>query len=200
MKFLIDTSAHNLERRMSESKIVLGQLLTPLTRYRHWGGVYAIDNGAFSNFDEKNYKTLLARQDKFKDDCLFVTCPDIVGAGQRSVEIYKHRRRWIPEGWKCALVVQDGSENIEIPWDDMDCVFIGGKDPWKDSQCVLDIVRTAKILDKWVHVGRVNEKKRFDHFANAGADTCDGSGIARFDYKLRKIETRMPVLWDTIAC
>lgn len=199
MKFLIDTSGKTLNKRMGESELILGQLLTPLTNYRHFGGVFAIDNGAFSSFDAVKFSRVLERQESNKDQCLFVTCPDIVGAGQRSIELYKQRKRWIPEGWKCAMVVQDGAESIEIPWGDMDAVFIGGNDPWKDSQAVVDIVRTAKILGLWVHVGRVNTPKRFDHFKSLGADSCDGSGIAKYDHMLERIEKRHPVLWDCVS-
>jgi len=190
MKFLIDTQKETLSRRIAKSELILGQLITPLTGYSDWGGVYAIDNGAFSGFRAEKFRRLLERQALRKDDCLFVTCPDIVGAGQRSVELFKQRRRWIPEGWRVAMVAQDGMENIEIPWTEMDAVFIGGRDPWKDSQAAADIVRTAKILGLWVHIGRVNTPKRFDHFSDLGADTCDGSGVAMYDHMLEKIENR----------
>jgi len=192
MKFLIDTQKDTLEERWQNSDLILGQLLTPLTGYKVWDGPFAIDNGAFTNFNAKAFKRLLDRQEQRKDDCLFVTCPDIVGAAQRSVELFKRRRMWIPDGagWRVAMVAQDGMENIEIPWDEMDVMFIGGRDPWKDSRAAADIVKTAKILGKWVHVGRVNCAKRFDHFLSLGADTCDGSGIARYDHMLEKIERR----------
>lgn len=185
MKFLIDKSARIVESKCTDfPDHVLGQLLTPLTRYAYRGGVYAIDNGAFSSFEEKSFKSLLARQDSSKDKCLFVTCPDIVGSAQRTIELFNRRRSWIPDGWPVAMVAQDGAENIEIPWDCMDAIFIGGRDPWKDSQASVDIVKTAKILGKWVHVGRVNTPRRFYHFAGIGADSCDGSGVAMYDHML----------------
>lgn len=190
MKFLMDTQQDTLRKRMAESDLISGQLLTPLTGYANWGGQFAIDNGAFSGFPEDKFRRLLARQESRKDACLFVTCPDIVGAARRSVELFRERRRWIPEGWPVALVAQDGLENVDIPWKEMNAVFVGGKDPWKDSDAAADIVRTAKILGIWVHVGRVNSPKRFDHFSELGADTCDGSGIARYDHMLERIERR----------
>jgi hypothetical protein len=192
MKFLIDTQKDTLARRVEQSELILGQLLTPLTGYSDWGGLYAVDNGAFSGFPEEKFQRLLQRQSSRKDDCLFVTCPDVVGGGQRSIELFKHRKRWIPVGWRVAMVAQDGMENLEIPWSQMDAVFIGGRDPWKDSQAAADIVKTAKILGLWVHVGRVNTPKRFDHFSKLGADSCDGSGVAMYDHMLEKIEHRSP--------
>lgn len=193
MRFLIDTQQDTLRLRMQTSELIMGQLLTPLTNYAEWGGVYAIDNGAFSGFAKDRFRRLLARRESRKADCLFVTCPDIVGAGQRSIELFKRRHRWIPQGWKVAMVAQDGMEDLEIPWDEMDAIFIGGDDPWKDSKASADIVKTAKILGLWVHVGRVNSPKRFDHFLQLGADSCDGSGVAKYDHMLKAIErSRLP--------
>lgn len=83
----------------------------------------------------------------------------------------------------------------------MAAVFIGGGDPWKDSKASLDIVKTAKTLGKHVHVGRVNTAKRFKLFAEAGADTCDGSGVAMYDHMLDDIAEALSkeperTLWD----
>jgi hypothetical protein len=93
-------------------------------------------------------------------------------------------------------------EGLEIPWDEADAIFIGGNDPWKDSNAAADIVRTAKILGVWVHVGRVNTPRRFEHFFQLGADSCDGSGVAIYDYMLERIERRNesgPSLFDSCA-
>jgi hypothetical protein len=46
-------------------------------------------------------------------------------------------------------------------------------------------VKSAVILGKHVHIGRVNTQERYELFANLGAHTCDGSGVARYpDVKL----------------
>ena len=187
MKFLIDKSPKDVTRK-SASKLVGGQLLTPLTRYSDWQGAYAIDNGAFSGFPAERFRKLIERQQGHRDRCLFVTCPDIVGSGQRSVELFLQRRRWIPDAWPVALVAQDGMEDLLIPWGDMDALFVGGLDPWKDSKAAADIVKTARILGIHVHIGRVNTPRRFNHFSELGADTCDGSGVARYDWMLERIE------------
>ena len=42
MKFLIDTQQDTLRTRMETSELILGQLLTPLTGYSDWGGVYVL--------------------------------------------------------------------------------------------------------------------------------------------------------------
>lgn len=192
MKFLIDKSPKHVVRKAASS-LVRGQLLTPLTRYKNWGGEYAIDNGAFSGFDAETFRSLLLRESSTVSQCLFVTSPDIVGAAKRTLELFEERHRWIPASWPVALVAQNGIEDLDIPWNSFRCLFIGGVDPWKDSRAVVDLVKTAKTLEKHVHVGRVNTPKRFNHFDRIGADTCDGSGVAMYDHMLDKIErSRLP--------
>lgn len=194
MKFLVDTSPANMAKFVS-SDLFAGQLLTPLTCYANWGGVFAIDNGAFSRFHEQEFASLLSRSVDKAQDCLFVACPDIVGSHRRTREIWMRRHIWFDRHpafrRKLAFVAQDGAENGDIPWDDMGAVFIGGRDPWKDGQAVADIVKTAKTLGIHTHIGRVNTPKRFLHFHRLGADTCDGSGIAMYDHMLKAIEAAM---------
>lgn len=191
MKFLVDTSPAKMQTR--DSNLIAGQLVTPLTSYANWGGVFAIDNGAFSGFDRAQFHRILERDGVHKSNCLFVTMPDIVGNGRRTLEIWRHRERFklVQGNWPLALVSQDGMEDLEIPWPEMKCLFVGGRDPWKDSQASADIVKTAKTFGLHVHVGRVNTIKRYRHFEALGADTCDGSGIAMYDHMLTDIERNL---------
>jgi hypothetical protein len=50
----------------------------------------------------------------------------------------------------------------------------------------LQAARCAKMLGKWVHVGRVNEAKRVRNWLGL-ADSIDGSGISRFDHMLEEV-------------
>lgn len=169
----------------------VGQLLTPLTRYRlrDPSRPWAIDNGGFKRLDIAAFDALLARERHHRDKCLFVAAPDIVGSAQRTLELFE---RWRVEldGWPVALVCQDGQEHLPIPWDDIAAVFIGGSTNWKCSPHVEQIIRTAKLLGKWVHVGRVNHAERFQHFERLEADSCDGTGIARYSHMRRSIARR----------
>ena len=192
MRYLIDKTPKEVERK-NASALVCGQLLTPLTRYANWGGEFAIDNGAFSRFDAAAFRRLVAREEPAMARCLFVTCPDIVGAARRTLELFKRRSLWIPTGVPVALVAQNGIEDLDIPWDEFQCLFIGGVDPWKDSSVVADLVRAGKIMEKHIHIGRVNTAKRFNWFDSLGADTCDGTGVSRYDHMLEAIErSRLP--------
>ncbi|MFN7318045.1 MAG: hypothetical protein ACK5S6_00920 [bacterium] len=190
MKFLVDASETKALDGSFPDIVVTGQLLTPLTRYRRWHTTFAIDNGAFSKFNRKAWESLLRRESEHRGNCLFVCCPDVVGSARRTNELFKVYCYLIRSDWKVAYVAQDGSEDMDIPWDLCNCLFLGGRDPWKDSQAAQDIVKTALALGKHVHIGRVNAVDRYILYAKLGAHTCDGSGISRYPKaKLPAIET-----------
>jgi hypothetical protein len=179
MKFLLDGPTQRIKRKENHP-LVAGQLLTPLTGYSNWGGAFAVDNGAFSRFNQGKFLRLLERERENAGRCLFVVMPDIVGSGRRTLEIWQRREMFnVPECFPLAFVAQDGAEDLEIPWGEFSALFIGGCDPWKDSKAACDLVKTAKTIGIHVHIGRVNQPERYDKFAALGADTCDGSGISR---------------------
>jgi hypothetical protein len=175
----------------SEIGLPVGQLLTPLTRYRlrDPSRQWAIDNGGFAGLDIKAFQALLARELHRRDQCLFVSAPDIVGSAQRTLELFAHFAPML-EGWPVALVCQDGQESLPIPWNDISAVFIGGTTLWKCSPHVEQIIKTAKLLGKWVHAGRVNDPQRWLHFERLGADSADGTGLARYTHMRRAIAQR----------
>jgi hypothetical protein len=65
-------------------------------------------------------------------------------------------------------------------------VFIGGSDAFKIAPEAIQAAQCAKMLGKWVHVGRVNEAKRVRNWIGL-ADSIDGSGISRFDHMLENV-------------
>lgn len=184
-------NGQDLQTCAEEIGLEVGQLLTPLTRYRlrEPSRPWAIDNGGYTNLDIKGFLSLLERESHHKETCQFVAAPDVVGSARRTLEVFDHWRPRLRE-WKLAFVCQDGQENLPIPWDDIHAVFIGGTTNWKGSPQVEHIIRAAKALEKWVHVGRINDPLRFKHFEDLGADSCDGSGIARYTHMRREIAKR----------
>lgn len=175
----------------AEIGLPVGQLLTPLTRYslRDPSRPWAIDNGGFKRLNIPGFKSLLQREEHHRENCLFVASPDIVGSAQRTLELFDLFAPML-EGWRVALVCQDGQESLPIPWDRIAAVFIGGSTNWKCSVHVEQIIKTAKLFDKWVHVGRVNDPARFRHFEDLGADSCDGTGLARYSHMRRAVANR----------
>lgn len=184
-------NGQDLDVCAGELGCAVGQLLTPLTRYRlrEPNKPWAIDNGAFAIFDPDNFLGLLKREQDHKTKCLFVTVPDVVGSARRTLEVFEH---WKPrlDGWKLALACQDGQEHLPIPWREIDAVFIGGSTAFKCGEHAAQIIKAAKAIGKWVHIGRVNHPARFDHFEKLGADSFDGTGVARYSHMRHAIANR----------
>ena len=190
MIVLLDTS-HDLQTAEQEIGAPVEQLLTPLTRFspQQPESYFAIDNGAFSKFDRTRFVNLLDREQDRKNLCRFVAVPDVVGSARRTLECFDS---WADRlsGWRLALVAQDGLQDLEVPWKSIDAIFIGGSTEWKMSSHASQVIKAAQLLDKWVHVGRVNAPGRFEYFEELGVDSIDGTGLSRYSWMRKRIYER----------
>jgi hypothetical protein len=148
------------------------------------GQPWAADNGRFSkpqDYTDAKYLAWLRRMPV--ESCLFATAPDVVGDAQATLDM---SRPMLPQiralGYKAGLVAQDGLEALDVPWDEFDCLFVGGTTEWKLSEHAFLLVQEAKRRGKWTHMGRVNSWQRFRAAAAAGYDSADGT-VLRFDPK-----------------
>lgn len=184
-------NGQDLDTCAAEMGCEVGQLLTPLTRYRlrDPDKPWAIDNGAFAGFDADGFMALLERERHHRDNCLFVAVPDVVASARRTLEVFAQWKDRL-DGWKLALACQDGQDHLPIPWDDIAAIFIGGSTSWKCSEGAAHIVKAAKAIGKWAHIGRVNHAQRWKYFEELGADSADGTGIARYSHMRRAIDGR----------
>ena len=100
--------------------------------------------------------------------------------------------------WPVALVAQDGIEHLKIEWDLVDAIFIGGSTEWKESDEAIAVAKAARLLKKWVHVGRLNTPERY-HIWKAHMDSFDGTGLSRYSHmrwRLKAVERHYAKLWD----
>lgn len=132
--------------------------------------------------------------------CLFVTVPDVL----RWVTLEDGRRIPIGDaeatlaryaglvdvvrgaGLPAALVAQDGldfdADGVyagaeRVAWEDIDAVFVGGSDDYKLGEDAARLCREARRRGLWVHVGRVNSRKRAAIVADY-VDSVDGTLLA----------------------
>jgi hypothetical protein len=146
------------------------------------GQPWAADNGRFNSPHEYTDAKYLAWLRKMPaESCLFATAPDVVGDARATLDM---SRPMLPRiralGYKAALVAQDGLEALDVPWDEFDCLFVGGTTMWKLSEHAYSLVAEANRRGKWTHMGRVNSWVRFRAAAAAGYDSADGT-VLRFD-------------------
>lgn len=151
--------------------------------HEHYPAGFAADNGCFAQgerFDTDAWLrwvvTEIAPQAR---RCLFVVAPDVVGDAAATI---LRSRRLLPIiqklGLPAAFVAQDGLEDLEVPWDSFDVLFIGGSTEWKLSAAAARLSAEARERGKWVHVGRVNSWKRCDLIRRLHADSADGTYLA----------------------
>ena len=180
---MLDCSPKKIHEYRERYGVDLWQLRTPLTKYALAGVPYGLDNGCFKRFNEKTWNRLLIEAEENMPK--FVCLPDIVGDAVRTLDLFKSfesRTTGLPR----ALVLQDGIGNHRIEWDKLSAVFVGGSDNFKISSEAINACKTAKMLGKWVHVGRVNTAERVKNWIGL-ADSIDGSGISQYDHMLENV-------------
>jgi len=196
MTFLLDTS-EDLAVCASELNVDIaqvGQLLTPLNRLANRGGLFAIDNGAYSEgLQLKAFETRLEKELPNRKRCKFVVVPDVVGSQRRTLELFPIWQERLM-GWPLALAIQNGVEHFDLPWAEIEAVFIGGDNQFKISAPALHVIRAAQALGKWTHVGRVNTADRYEWCVKHGVDSIDGSGISMYSHMRRQIISDQPSL------
>lgn len=188
---MLDTP-QSLDECETELCLPVEQLFTPLTRRNPQRPEqrFAMDNGAFSRFEPSKFETMLAKHLDRRVLCRWVAVPDVVGSAIRTLECFQHWAKRM-EGWPLAFVAQDGQEVLPLPWDQCVAVFVGGSTDWKMGKHAAAIIQAAKVLGRWVHVGRVNTPGRLEYFMDLGADSCDGTGLARYSDMRHKVNQTM---------
>jgi hypothetical protein len=170
----------------------LGFMVTPNTgnsiqRLCSWGIPWCADNAAFnhSRFDSGRFLAMCRKIQKAPTPPVFVTVPDQVGSHECSSYLFEGWLRYLDAlgfdlPW--AFVLQNGIESPEdVPWDFIQAVFIGGDDDFKEDTLVTcELIPEARRRGKWVHMGRVNGRRRLRLALLADVDSVDGSSLARF--------------------
>lgn len=132
---------------------------------------YALDNGAYTGFDETAFFKMLDRAKLAAIKPRWVAVPDVVGNRAATLESWQtHWQRVADYGWPLAFVVQDGMTPNDVP-DDAAVVFVGGSPVWK-----------LQTLHEWpaafdrVHVGRINTDRLLWICHDLGIESVDGTG------------------------
>lgn len=191
MRLLVSGSTRTVRQIADQHRNHLGILLTPKNRNSiksvlKLGLPWAVDNGAFRGFQPDKFRVLLWKAKG--PGLLWVVCPDVVCNARLTLFNFDV---WLPElneaGVPIAFVAQDGQENLDLPVEKFDCLFIGGSTKFKLSQAAGDLAQEAKMNGKMVHMGRVNSRKRMETAMSMGCDSVDGSSLSMFgDKYIRK--------------
>jgi len=164
---------------------------------------YGLDNGAWSAFqagkpfDEPQFEKALRR---LGDRADWVVLPDVVAAGERSLELsLKWMRRVLDSCERALLAVQNGMtpQMVRDLVGPRVGIFVGGDTKWKLGT-MRDWGRLGAERQAWVHVGRVNTARRIRSCAFAGATSFDGTSVTRYAETLPELE-RARQRWSSYA-
>lgn len=165
----------------------LGYIDTPLQGNKRPSGVtWCADNGCFNDktFDEQRWWRWLEKNSHDAPTCKFATAPDVLGDHEKTLE---RSRPWLKRirqlGYPAAFVAQDGATVDNVPWEEFDALFVGGSNEFKLGEEAKELIIEAQNREKWVHVGRVNSRRRYLAFASLTARSdgedpkasCDGT-------------------------
>ncbi len=165
----------------------IGLMCQPGTGYHHrigrypwWGADIVGMNGNHAPEDGLHWLAGLPTE-----RCLFAVSPD---AYPDAAESLRRGIEYAPLirslGFPVAVVAQDGAERLDWPWDEIDCLFIGGEQrkpgwtEWKESDAAAQLAKEARNAGKWVHMGRVNTVRRMRRARLMGCLSVDGTKIA----------------------
>ena len=184
MMILVSGATATVERYPEVGCLVSPAVGNSIERLAASGRTWAADNGCFRSLDVPLFWRMLRRIAAADRDSLqWVTCPDVVGHAQATINRWTE---WFPQiealGLPAAFVGQDGLESItdQIQWHEITCFFVGGSDEWKLSHHAARLMVEAKRRGKLVHVGRVNTRKRIRHVLAScpQADSIDGRAFS----------------------
>tara|TARA_Y100000310_G_scaffold334626_1_gene414820 strand:+ start:1505 stop:2116 length:612 start_codon:yes stop_codon:yes gene_type:complete len=160
-------------------------LLGPFTHNTPGPTRYALDNGAWSaymrnvEFDVPAFERVVTRWGSGSD---FIVLPDIISGGHASLKLSLDWVNALSGVAPLLLAVQDGMapDHIEPFMDlDIDGLFVGGSTEWK-LNTMLVWGEFAKRWSKYLHIGRVNTRRRIRLASLAGSDSFDGTSVTRF--------------------
>lgn len=178
----------------------VGGLLVPsngelATKYSDLGASWAMDNGCFHGLDKPAYIKML-KSNAGTPGCLWCVVPDVVCDAEATL---KRFRMWQPVvkyfGYPIAFVAQNGAENMPLPWNDFDCLFLGGDTDWKIGHAAFTLVEEARSQGKWVHMGRVNSRRRIRIAGEFGCNSVDGKAFSLYGDRDLKWATPMAVFY-----
>lgn len=147
------------------------------------GALYAADNGKFGKGwpgPDSWFQWLADTVDRYGPDrCLWAVAPDVpFDAAGTLAESLPWLARIRELGIPAAFAAQDGCDQLGVPWDAFDVLFIAGSTEWKTGPVAERLAREAKARGKGVHMGRVNSRQRLRTAEWFGCDSADGTYLA----------------------
>ena len=188
------------------STAIDGQLLT----IRQSGLYWSVDNEVYGGrFEPGRWERWLRAVPRAaRLTCLFAVAPDVLHRDEDGrvygdpEATYARFSEFAPLlrslAYRVAFVSQDGATSELVPWDDIDCLFVGGSDAWKLSDQSVGLIREAQERCIWTHMGRCQAREslgvRIAAAHALGMDSGDGTVLARDPSRLGRVTRGLDAL------
>lgn len=166
-----------------------GILLTPGKHRTEGFARYCLDNGAWSAYQQGTAwdgGAFAAFVDAVGPGD-FIVAPDIVAGGLASLALTES---WLPRLPGLRLIaVQDGMTPADVRplLGPTVGIFVGGSTEWKLST-MRTWGRLAREVGCYLHIGRVNTRRRINMCLFVGAHSFDGTSVSRYAVTLPKLD------------
>ncbi len=174
---------HCLARETSR----IGHLYSPGAERGPWPWLpYALDNGAFSAWDQASntwyeskwdagaWRRMIFWAQTQVQAPAWAIVPDWIGDGARTVERWHQFKDEVP--FPRAVAVQDGMSVEQVRELAPDVVAVGGTTDWKWATVEMWAAEFPRV-----HVLRVNSPAKLAYIEGLGVESCDGTGWSRGD-------------------
>lgn len=185
-----------------------------LVKIRQSGAWWAVDNAVFGGrFDPARWEAWLRAVPRAtRLTCLFAVAPDVLHRERQpdgSWRIYGDPEatyalspQYFPLlrslAYRVAFVSQDGATSRLVPWDDIDCLAVGGSNDWKLSDPSIALIHEAQERGIWTHMLRCQARESIGGRIAAahalGMDSGDGTVLARDPSRLGRVTRGLEAL------
>lgn len=156
---------------------------------------WMLDNGAFSDkWREDVWLKRLSQLAPHNANCIAAVVSDVVANHDATLARWNQYASIVKElGYKAAFATQLGATVDNVPWTEIDVLFIGDSEANRRAYC-WPLIDEAKRRGLWTHVGRVNSASAIMRFCRC--DSVDGTQFT-FEATQKRIER---ILWAVRRC
>lgn len=158
---------------------------------------HMIDNGMFSGrWQEDIWLRRLEALQPHQANCIGVIVPDVISDHADTLARWREYAPAVKQlGYKAAFATQLGATVDNLPWDEIDVLFIGDSEVNRRQYC-WPLIDEAKRRGLWVHIGRVNSASAIMRYCQA--DSVDGTNFKFGSHQSNQAIER--ILWATRQC
>ena len=158
---------------------------------------WMIDNGMFSGkWEEGKWLKRLEALVPHNATCIGAIVPDVISDHAGTLARWQAYAPMVKGlGYKAAFATQMGATVDNLPWGEIDVLFVGDSEVNRLTYC-WPLIEEAKRRGLWVHVGRVNSAKAIMRYCQA--DSVDGTNFKFGLHQTNKAQEH--ILWAVRRC